>query len=200
MEVKKEVNKEIKNEVNNDVKKESDKGKKKQFRIIFLSLLLFAALLLIYFLTLEEKDTNLPIPLSSLISNTEGQTGKTTGNNEIPPVLPDPLKEIPRDIVLLIVENPDYSVPSEFNFSKREVVLDYIDSCKGVASTEGKVNCLDVYFLNNVPVLKPLLENCTAGDKSCLDTYYFEAAMYGGQAYCAMVTNESLKEECSAGE
>jgi hypothetical protein len=154
------------------------------------------------YLFIWEENNKPELPAVNIENNGE-DNGKsdaegTTGEKNILTETHNPLKEIPEDVVLLIVQNPDYSVPPNFNFSKRDVVFEYISSCENIIDLEKRVNCLDVYFLNNVPVLKPLLENCTEGDRMCLDTYYLEAAMYGGQAYCNMIITQSLKEECDA--
>jgi hypothetical protein len=60
------------------------------------------------------------------------------------------LEDMPSETVLYIIKTPDSQVPEQYNVTKMELVNQYIDDCTKLTSTEKIVNCMDVYFLNNI--------------------------------------------------
>lgn len=183
-------------------KREEKYRKRRKYALIVALLVLLIAILSFIYISVQEKKLEKYLlekesgNNANNVDNAYGESGQNSGS-VLPP--PNPLDVIPKETVMMIVQNPDYPVPQEFNFEKREVVIEYISDCREIVNPNEKVSCLDAYFLNNIPHLKPMRENCTEENISCLDEYYLEASMYE-QAYCNIISAELLKEECNAGQ
>jgi hypothetical protein len=75
--------------------------------------------------------------------------------------------------------------------------MEYLDECKDIENNEDKINCLDVYYSNNIRILSEKMEECENGN---CDPYYFEAANYAGTVYCDSIESVEMRRECLGGE
>jgi hypothetical protein len=140
----------------------------------------------------ENKRNVEPEPQSR--DNTPAE--KTGDENQATAKSQTEIEKIKMDIITGKRED----VPDDLNMSSRAIIRDFLYKCSITEELNKKLECFELYYLNNDANLMQQKKGCEAlgGDEKtkCLDKYYF---MMGGteRAYfCEAITDTELRNEC----
>ena len=104
-------------------------------------------------------------------------------------------------IKLEIITGEREEVPEGLNLTKRTIIKQYLNDCYMIEDLNQKLECYELYFLNEDESLKKQKQGCEAlsGDEKtkCLDSYYFEIAARSG-SFCEVIVDEALRNECKS--
>jgi hypothetical protein len=100
-----------------------------------------------------------------------------------------------------IITGKREDVPDGVGLTKRTIIKQYLYDCYMMQDLNQKLECYELYFLNEDESLKQQKQGCEAlsGDEKtkCLDGYYFEMAARSA-SFCEAIVDKTLRNECES--
>ncbi|MBN2459925.1 hypothetical protein JXB28_06595 [Candidatus Woesearchaeota archaeon] len=109
---------------------------------------------------------------------------------------PEEIEQIKMDIITGKLEE----VPEGLEMEAYTIIRDYLYECNLNSDISKKLECFEVYFLNDDASLMQIKSECLSliEDKKaeCLDQYYFNMGVEKREAFCEVIVNPELRAEC----
>jgi len=84
--------------------------------------------------------------------------------------------------------------------TRQFIISEYLYNCYSLENINKRVECYDIYFINNDASYRQQKQSCerlsSAELTKCMDKLYFDTSVYKPANICQAIKNNTLREEC----